>query len=267
MTAQVHKLGFTLLEMIGVLAIIAVLAGALAPSVFQLIDEGFEAAEEQSLRTIGESLRGHIRQTHNIPTHFGSGWVNAVANYASLSTQSVANNNRNFARRYFVDPRFFTTLSSTYFFSGYTQTTGLAAPPVSPRVMVISNLDGNLGDSLNTPERFDDVWEQSAGAVYIESNRLLVERINLASEFVRVVLNNANTAQAGYQLEGGVEGAVAASSGSVDGSRIIYVLAGSRLTLNASPFPGASSLRQLIVSRQTSVRYQLEGSVWFWVNG
>ena len=57
MRLRKQALGFSLLELIGVMAVMAILAGALAPSVFQLIEEGYQTAERQSLKTIADALR------------------------------------------------------------------------------------------------------------------------------------------------------------------------------------------------------------------
>lgn len=261
---QPRDQGFSLLEMIGVLAVMAIMAGALAPSVFQLIEEGYQTAEQQNLRTIGQSLVDSVRRDKRIPTLAAGDWTTAVADYASLPPQRVLANDKNFTRRLYADPMFFT--SSDQAFAGYTQTQGLATLPFSPRLMVVSSLTGNVSANLNTNVRFTDVWEQTTDSLLVESDTLLVERVNLATLFMRVVLNNANPAQAGYVLEGGTEASVAGAAAGVDGSRTVYVIAGSRLGLNAVPFPGAGMQRQLIVSAENSLRYQLEGSAWAWAD-
>ena len=256
--------GFSLLEMIGVLAVMGIMAGALALSVFQLIEEGYQTAEQQSLAAIRQSLVDSVRREQAIPNLTPAVWSVAVADYASLPPQRVLDNQKNFTRRFYADPMFFT--SSNQAFTGYVQTQGLATMPFSPRMMVISSLTGNITTNLNTNARFTDVWEQAPTAVIVETDSLMIERINFAPLFMRVVLNNANTGQAGYVLEGGGEAAVAAASGGLDGSRTVFVLAGSRLGLNAAPFPGGAMQRQLLVTAENSLRYQLDGSVWNWVD-
>ena len=254
--------GFSLLEMIGVMAVMAIMAGALAPSIFQLIEEGYQDAEAQSLKTISKSLESYIRYEKQIPSVSAAAWTTAVADYASLAPARVLTNDKNFTRRLYADPQFFTTSNQS--FTGYTQSQGLAAPPHSPRLMVVSSLAGNINANLNTHERFTDVWEQTNAALIQESKEVFVERINLTPLFVRVVLNNANTAQAGFELEAGTEGAVAAASGGIDGTRTVYVIAGTRIGLNASPFPGGATQRQLIVNTDHSLRYQLDSGSWSW---
>lgn len=255
--------GFSLLEMIGVLSVMAILAGALAPSVFQILEEAYQEAEERSLETIADALESYIRRNKVIPSVATNDWTVAVADHASLSPQLVLTNEKNFNRRLYADPMFFTTSNQAW--TGYTQTQGLATMPNSPRLMLVSDLDGNVSANLNTNARFSDVWEQNIGALLVESDTLLIERINLAPLFVRAVLMNANTSQAGYALEGGTEASVAAASGGADGSRTVFVIAGTRLDLNAAPFPGAGLLTREIVTADVSWRYQTDGFTWAWV--
>ncbi len=259
-----RSLGFSLLEMIGVLSVMAILAGALAPSVFQMLEEAYQDAEQQSLAAIAGSLQGYIKRNQEIPTLANTDWPVAIADYASLSPQRVLVNEKNFNRRLYADPMFFSTSNQSW--SGYTQTQGLAAMPNSPRLMLVSNLDGSVTATLNTNTRFSDVWDQTADALLVESDTLQIERINLAPLFVRAVLSNANNSQAGFALEGGAEGSIAAASGGVDGSRTVFVLAGTRLDLNAAPYPGAGLLVRQIVNDDASWRYQTDGFTWAWVD-
>ena len=255
--------GFSLLEMIGVMAVMAIMAGALAPSVFQLIEEGYQDAEEQSLKTIAQALERSISNRKVIPTQNVNDWSNVVADYASLPPQRVSANDKHFSRRMYADPMFFNTSNQN--FAGYSQTQGLVVAPHSPRLMLVSSLIGNVSTNLTTHAQFSDVWEQTADAQIVESKTLKIERINLNSLFVRVVLTNASTQQTGFALEGATEGAIAANSSGVDGARSIYVLAGTHVVLNAAPYPGGTGLRQFIVRDQKSLRYELQGSAWTWV--
>ena len=255
--------GFSLLEMIGVMAVMAILAGALAPSVFQMLEEGYQGAEAQSMETVAGALRDYVRYTKTIPAANADRWSEAVAEYAGLSPTRVRLNEKNYARRLYIDPDFFGG-GGTGGDPFYTQDQGLAVLPVSPRAMFVSDLDSNVSANLNTAVRFDDVWNQTADALIVESKTVFVERINLAPLFKRVILSNANSGQTGYVLEAASEAAVAAASGGSDGVRTIFVMAGSRLSLRAAPFPGSTTQRQLIVSRDMSLRYETDGATWFW---
>ncbi|XOV81644.1 MAG: type II secretion system protein [bacterium] len=254
--------GFSLLEMIGVMAVMAILAGALAPSVFQLIEEGYQTAEQQSLRAISDALQKSIVRNRQIPSTTLADWSAAVAQYASMPPVRITTNDKNHTRRLYADPMFFNATNQN--FTGYTQTTGLASEPYSPRLMVVSSLTADISANLNTHDRFTDVWEQTADTLLVEDDDLMIQRINLAPLFVRVLLNNANAAQAGFVLENGVENAISAAAGGADGVRMVYVLRGTQIGLNSAPFPGGATQRRLIAHEDVSLRYQMAGASWAW---
>lgn len=255
--------GFSLLEMIGVMAVMAILAGALAPSIFQMIEEGYQGAEAQSMDTISGALEAYITYNKTIPSQKQDKWTAAVADYAGLSPNRVRLNDKNFERKLFMDPKFFAGGGGggdPFFMQGQ----GLSAMPSSPRILLISSLDGEVKVKLTNKSQFDKVWDQDKGAKVLESKTVFIERINLAPAFKRVVLSNANASQSGFVLEAGSEGAVAGASGGSDGVRTLYVLVGSKLSLRAAPFPGGATQRQLIVDRDMSLRYETDGVTWYW---
>ena len=254
--------GFSLLEMIGVMAVMAILAGALAPAIFQMIDDGYQTAEIQSMETLRTALEDAIRSNKEIPSAKDSDWTTAVADFAGFAPSRVLYNDKNFKRRLYVDPKFFSKKNKA--FKGYVQNQGLASKPHSPRMMLVSNLEGNIKTKLNNNKQFSAVWEQTKKAKIKESKTLIIERINLAPLFKRVVLSNSFSSQTGFELEGGKEGAIAAASGGSDGSRTLYVIAATRIDLNAAPYPGGATQRQLIVQNDTSLRYQTDGGSWYW---
>lgn len=254
--------GFTLLEMIGVLAVMAILAGALAPNLIQLLDEGYESAERQSLATIADSLERSIRANKIIPSASATEWPARVAEYSAISAGRVLENERGFSRRLYVDPRFWTNTDQT--FSTYQQTQGASSPPVAPRMMLVSRLDGNVGQALNSHTAFQDVWEQTPSASIVEGKKLLIQRIHLGPLFHRVILSNSSAQQAGFQLENSTEAAVASAVGGSDGIRTLYAIADTRLTVRAAPYPGGAIESQMIINGDTSLRYELSGATWMW---
>ncbi|HAC34818.1 MAG TPA: hypothetical protein DCF45_09900, partial [Gammaproteobacteria bacterium] len=51
------KKGFALIEVIGVIAVMAILAGAMAPFLLQVLDRGEGDAEQAALEAIAEGIR------------------------------------------------------------------------------------------------------------------------------------------------------------------------------------------------------------------
>ena len=190
--------GFTLLELIGVMAVIAVLAGALAPSVFQAIDDAYATAETSNLERIGDDLVRYIQTNGAIPSRNIDNWTAALATVSDLPIERIRNNRRGYRRLLYFDPRFIGAPDSN--FGGYTQNGGLNAAPLSPRVMLISDMQRNVRNQAANSATFDAIWNQSAGATIVESATIKIVRLNLASLFQRVMLVNANVSQAGYQL-------------------------------------------------------------------
>src|SRR6266568_5911840 len=73
---------FTLVEMIAVLAIIAVLVGAVAPTVIRRMDRATWTKETVDLNSIADSLTQSILRNKTIPSY--TNWASAVASQMSL---------------------------------------------------------------------------------------------------------------------------------------------------------------------------------------
>ncbi len=254
--------GFTLMEMIGVMAVLAILASVLAPSVFDTIDRAVAEAEEKNLSELGDALVSHILTTKNVPLQNRNSWVPALTVYTSYPAEQTEFNQRGFRRRLYVDPRFFGTTDAS--FPGYTQTTGLVTFPNSPRLMLISNVKGNVPGPTNSSADFDAIWDQTASAPVLEDKNFKVHRINLRQYFHRVLLTNANTQQPGYGLETQTAQPVPGAVGGVDGTLIRYVLQDTQLRLFSTPYPAGGLSTSVLVKGEFAARYSTDGSSWFW---
>ena len=120
MSTQPAMQGFTLIEMIGVLAIISTLAAVLVPNVVKGVDEVVSEAEGRNLTTLASALDSYTTSQKAIPN--AAAWVAALGSVTSMSTTKINLNERSFQRGYYVDPRFFTATATA--FAGYTQTNG-----------------------------------------------------------------------------------------------------------------------------------------------
>ena len=60
--------GFTLIELIGVLAIMTILAGVIAPNALQSIERAAIRAEHQTLANLGEQVELYLRDQGALPT-------------------------------------------------------------------------------------------------------------------------------------------------------------------------------------------------------
>lgn len=255
--------GFTLIEMIGVLAIISSLAAVLVPNVVKTVDEAVSEAEGRNLSALVGALDSYITGQKRIPN--AAGWVAALATSTNMSATKIDLNERGFRRGYYADPRFFTATASA--FAGYTQTNGLASAPFSPRVMLVSDLSRNAPAAPTTVAAFDAIWNQSAGASVIEGPRVRVQRIHLGSSFLPVLLTNQFTTAVAYHIDSGASVSLPAVSagGGVGVTR--QLLKGTHVALQKPPFPTGALERAVLITGARELSYVSSGGatpVWAW---
>jgi len=141
--------GFSMIELIGVLAVIAVLAAVLVPTVIRRIDRSAWTKETTDLNSIADSYMQYILRNKTIPGT--NTWASSVANQMSLPVSAITTNSRRYARAFLVDP----SLSIGGAGLPYTQTTNGAVKPVSARVMIVSSLGRALPISTGIPSAAD----------------------------------------------------------------------------------------------------------------
>ncbi len=214
--------GFSLLETIGVLAIMAIFAAVVTPNVVKQIQAARQDAEEESISRLADGLSNYVLENRIIPqSGYGIGtWSASIASQTDLPDQDVYQNDLNCARRYWFDPS--TNINGLSGGSGlYNQntvtaanlagyTTGsTAAPPVNPRAMIISDTISGCTNNINgvadTDANFNAVWNQASSPL-VESKSLKINRINFSQLFKTVTLSNevpiTLPAAFQYKLEG-----------------------------------------------------------------
>ncbi|GMT41858.1 MAG: hypothetical protein IEMM0002_0269 [bacterium] len=224
--------GFTLIEIIGVLAIIVILAGMIAPTVVQQIQGSKASAEEGNLDNIAESLLAFILQQKIIPASFlGSratgcdtttavewDWAACVASMDNIPQSFIAqsDNGQGCNRLYWFDPA--TNLPDLSTGGSYDQNSDVvpicdtslaacdspaeftAATPRNTRAMIISDMTGGCSASLTVSDAttFNNTWNQTTGG-YTESPTLTIKRINFSQIFEEISLLNRTNTQYGKQ--------------------------------------------------------------------
>lgn len=254
--------GFTLMELIGVMAILAILAAVLAPSLTDGIDRAYAAREAESLKNLSEALEQHVLTSRSIPRQTPAVWSAAVASYTDLGVNDVLLNPRGFRRAMYVDPQFFSATEVT--FPGYTQNAGVASRPFSPRIMLVSDLTRDAPGAPSTAAGFAAIWDQTAGAGVVEGDKVKVARLNLAGRFHRLLLVNSSPQQPAFALEGGSVTPVPGAVGGVDGMIERYVLDRTQLSVFFGPFPAGGLNTRTLVGSDIAFHYRTDGTAWYW---
>ncbi len=187
--------GFTLIEFVGVIAIIAILTGYGIVSVQRRLIENRREAEGVSLQGIVTGLSNTVRLNFTVPS--SATWVSAVASQLNRSQSEIRINSMGNTRVMMVNPRFKVGSPGLPFSRlPYTQTIAGSREPRDLDFILLSSLDGPL-PSLSGVD-FEDVWDSTDDALphdWPESWKgkpedLLRQRVTLTGLFYRLILNN-----------------------------------------------------------------------------
>ena len=196
-----QRRAFTLLEMIGVLAILGVLATLMAPNALKAIDRAAAKTETALLAGLAEHLATYLVENEALPAT--ATWPAALADYAETNAAGLATNKRQVARVLIYDPANSPAERAVFLSS---MRSGLALPTPA---------------NINTANRFQDIWDTPDGelptaaswngwtawtAVANSGDYLLVQRVNLKSIYLdelktcSVALNNTTSIATSYQI-------------------------------------------------------------------
>ena len=199
---------FSLIEMIGVLAVIAILAAALAPSFVRQMDKTAGDQESAALKSFGDALQQSIMRQRYIPS--ATDWASAVATELGVDIAAVTNSPRQQPRFFLIDPALQIgvnggglpyTQNNTG--SVVTNSSGSITNPISPRVLILSSigraLPGGIVSGVPTAADFTNIWNSADGTVPTaapvfagwtgETNDLKVQRVDLSPLFVELQLS------------------------------------------------------------------------------
>jgi type II secretory pathway pseudopilin PulG len=281
---------WTLIELIGVVAVIAILSAALVPTAIREIDRMVADQEVSTLKTFSTAFQQYILGTRTIPD--ATTWNTAIAGKLGFSPNDVLYNTRQqshqSSRVFLIDPSLQLSPSSPPSGLLYQQSTAVASSPgtpmlpVNPRFMIVSSLGKALPSAVASgvfsaghPEYFANLWNATDGTVPSDTvwsgwkgnaADVIVQRINLTPLFVRLAMGKYNSPTFGYYTIDGTDGTTAPTgvtspsrtSGGVDG----YFIQGTVLTLytnNPSDQTHAVDTKQILNSDTT---YVFEQGVW-----
>lgn len=137
--------GFTMLELIGVLAVLSILAALMVPTVIQQLTAGAREAESQRLTIIGQGVKLYMRVLRDWP----GALTDLSPDYVPFADAQVTNNDHGFPRYFVVHPNF----------SAYDNQTGAVLATLgNARFLVISNLTVDAAPNIVTAADFDTWW-------------------------------------------------------------------------------------------------------------
>lgn len=176
--------GFTLLAMVGILAVMTILAAVFAPNLVSLNDRLSTDQELQSLSGIAEGTELYLRRNR--------AWAPTLAahspEYVPLDSAQLLQNPRGFPRYYAAHP------TTATFNNG----AGLAASDlIALRFLLVSNLSQDAAPTITNATEFETWWATDETA----TPDLKIYRGNLASLFHQVNLTFLGPG-ASYQIDG-----------------------------------------------------------------
>lgn len=252
---------FTLVEMIGVMAVMTILAGVLTPNILRTIERTAVRAEADNLRVLGDQIKLYLRDNATMPTTVlpptTPNWTSQLAFYSSLNANDIYTNKRQMNRLYVPDP----VVANQRTMVLSSMRTGVALPSAA-------SISANFTAIWNTPD--GNVPGVAGWGAWNANNIefLVIERVNLAAVYrndlqtLNVTLNNLGGTTSSYQ--------VVQANGTV--------LASVNLTAGASTFPplnlrprdrlnlyrsaGATTLDYSYVVSTTGKTFDFNGTVW-----
>ena len=251
-----------MIEMIGVLAIMAILAGVLLPNALRSLDRAAVTAEVQNLGTLGDQIKLYLRDQGAAPTP--ANWTTVLAGYAGMSTTDLATNARQMGRVYLTDP----------------------ATNPTQRVLILSSMRIGLAlpaaAAINTAAQFQQIWQTADGSVppvgswagwgawaatANSGSYLVIERVNLLSVYdtdlqsLTLTLNNRGAATASYNLvlaDGTSQPAINVAASAT----VILANQRPRVRLNLYRTAGGVTLNYSYVLSTTGKTFDFNGTDW-----
>ncbi|GJL63405.1 MAG: hypothetical protein NPIRA04_20590 [Nitrospirales bacterium] len=179
-----NKSGFSLLEVIGVMAVIVILSSLLLPTVIHRLDAGAQNAEVENLASIAQAIELSLRENRAWPADLAS----LSPNYLAMNTNQIIQNKAGFPRYYVIHPNT----------SGFTNAAGLAPTDLDDaRFLLISHLKTDAAPTITNAAEFDAWWNTDETT----TPNLKIHRGSVANWF-RLLDLSADVAGGSYRIDG-----------------------------------------------------------------
>jgi type II secretory pathway pseudopilin PulG len=144
--------GFSLIGVIGVLAVITIGLSLVTPALLQIEDRRHQEEERLQLRQIAEGIQIYLEQNKAFPPSLGS----LIPDYVPFSGAQLTKNAHGFPRYYAAHPAMV----------GFDNSTGLSpAELVDARFLLLSNLTQDVAPTITTPAEFESWWTTNESLV------------------------------------------------------------------------------------------------------
>jgi prepilin-type N-terminal cleavage/methylation domain-containing protein len=200
----------TLIELMAVLAIIAILAAMMIPVMIRQIDKRVSDRESAAMQAIGDALQRAILRHGHVPSH--TNWASFVAAELGADESRVVQNARRQPRFFLIDPAL--QIGSVSAGQAYQQTSaGITVTSlVSPRLIILTSLGRPLtacSSGVATTGDFNAIWNwrdaspDPPGANCVSGleagggQDLKVQRLNLSPLFIQLVLTSYGSTNVG----------------------------------------------------------------------
>src|SRR6266496_1794887 len=225
--AASRQRAFSLIELIGGLAVIAILAAVLVPALIRQMDRIASEQESAALKSFGDTLQQSVMRKRYIPG--ASDWATNIATELGVDVANVTTNSRRQPRFILIDPALrignnssvlpYTQtnwVTQTSSGSVVTNTAGVVVAPLSPRLMILSSIGSalptNIVSSVASSTNFNAIWDRNdtgnalpatsfAWTGWPNGDDLKVQRVNLSALFVRLILTTNVSESAYYSID------------------------------------------------------------------
>jgi len=201
---------FTLIEVVGVLTVIAILTAILVPALIRQMDRFAGEQETATLRSMGDALRQSILRNRYIPAL--TNLVSTIVTELGVNVSDVTTNARKNPRYFLFDPN----LGIGGAGLPYQQTSiGSSSSPTNVRVVLLSSIGQRFTNMVSgTPSAsdFNAIWDWNDASSTAPSASLLsgfsrgddlkIQRLDVSPLFVRLVLTAyGSSGSPGYSID------------------------------------------------------------------
>lgn len=213
---QNARRGFTLMEMIAVLAVLVLLSAAIIPMLLTQLDVSTRKQEQATMQSVGAGLQKYVMRTRIIPT--ATNLLSLVGAEIGLSAAESLKSARGVTRVVLIDPdlhigKYTTGSTVTGGLLPYVQSNSGSKKPLSPLVLIISSLSADLPtgivSGIASKTTFTNIWNTAPNGIPSlwtwkgKGEDLIIQRINMAPWFLEVALNQSSSLVGRYALDSG----------------------------------------------------------------